>query len=434
MIGSKIGSYDVQQLVGEGGMGKVYRGVDTMLQRDVALKVLNPVLASNHDLVERFRAEAVTLAKLRHPNITQLYHLLQERDDFVMVMEFVEGQNLEEFIKKSGRLPCETAIPLFSKILEGFEYAHGMGVVHRDIKPPNIMITPHDGIKIMDFGVARVIGTTRLTTAGHLVGTLAYMSPEQIQGCDVDARSDIYSLGIVLYQMLTGIVPFQRTSDFLILKAQVEEPPPPPRSLGYDIPERVEELMLRAMEKNPGQRYQTAREFRESLQRWQSSSAATVVAPSPMRAPHTAGKPDISTKPPASAGPAASEPAIFASNITDAEANTSKIKYYVTAGVIAAALAIWGFVAWSGKSPATAIAPPVPTPVPTVMPSPVPTKEPEKETKNEQHKKESVKKPIGKKENEEITPEQREALRKLRGRQRTLEEILEEKKKREFKQ
>src|ERR1041385_6498438 len=222
MIGNVVGSYKVTEKIGEGGMGAVFKGIDLMLEREVAIKMLRPELASQPEVVERFRTEAITLAKLNHPNIATLYSFLRNGEDYFMVMEFVRGETLDDVIRKFGSMSIERAVPLFCQALEGIDHAHRMGIVHRDLKPANVMLTDAGSIKVMDFGIARVLGTARMTRQGNVVGTIEYMSPEQVRGMESDARSDVYSLGIVLYEMLTGRVPFNCDSEFEMMKAQVE--------------------------------------------------------------------------------------------------------------------------------------------------------------------------------------------------------------------
>ncbi|HEX8491885.1 MAG TPA: bifunctional serine/threonine-protein kinase/formylglycine-generating enzyme family protein [Pyrinomonadaceae bacterium] len=265
MIGQIVGSYKIIEKIGEGGMGAVFKGVDMMLEREVAVKVLRPELASQPQVVERFRSEAVTLAKLNHPNVAILYSFFRQSSYFFMVLEYVKGQTLDKIIEARGAMSCEQAIPLFCQMLEGIEHAHRFGIIHRDIKPANMMLTEGGLLKVLDFGIARVLGSARLTRAGHLIGTIEYMSPEQVRGLETDARSDIYSLGMVLYEMLTGRVPFASNSEFELMKAQVEQTPPPPREFAPHIPEDIEWAILCATAKDPEKRFQTASAFRAAI-------------------------------------------------------------------------------------------------------------------------------------------------------------------------
>jgi serine/threonine protein kinase len=265
MIGKVIGNYKIVEKIGEGGMGAVFRGLDTMLEREVAIKMLKPELASQPDVLERFRTEAVTLAKLNHPNIATLYSFLRDGEDYFMVMEFVRGQTLDELIRRFGAMMIDRAVPLFCQALDGIDHAHRMGIIHRDIKPANMMLTESGSIKVMDFGIARVLGSARMTRQGNVVGTIEYMSPEAVRGLEVDARSDVYSLGILLYEMLTGRVPFDSTSEFEMMKMQVEQAPQPPRNFTANIPIEVEQAIMRALAKKPPARFQTAGEFRAML-------------------------------------------------------------------------------------------------------------------------------------------------------------------------
>jgi len=265
MIGSIVGNYKITEKIGEGGMGAVYRGVDMMLEREVAIKALRPELGSQPAVVERFRSEAVTLAKLNHPNIATLYNFFRQGDHFFMVLEFVRGATLDRIINEHGAMSCEQAITMFAQVLEGIDHAHRFGVVHRDIKPGNVMLTQTGTLKVLDFGIARVLGTSRMTKTGHLIGTIEYMSPEQVRGQETDARSDIYSLGMLLYEMLTGRVPFSTDSEFELMKSQVEAIPPPPRDFAPHIPDAIEEAILKSLAKRPEDRFQTAGDFRAVL-------------------------------------------------------------------------------------------------------------------------------------------------------------------------
>lgn len=265
MIGTVIGNYKILEKIGEGGMGAVFKGVDLMLEREVAIKALRPELASQPQIVERFRSEAVTLAKLNHPNIATLHSFFRQADDFFMIMEYVRGETFDQILRKRGAMPVDRAVSLFCQALEGIDHAHRMGIIHRDIKPANIMLTEAGTVKVMDFGIARVLGSARMTREGHLVGTIEYMSPEQIRGQEADSRSDIYSLGILLYEMLTGRVPFESRSEYDLMKSQIEAAPRPPREHAPYVSLPIEEAIMRSLAKRPDSRFQTAGEFRNVL-------------------------------------------------------------------------------------------------------------------------------------------------------------------------
>ena len=228
MIGQVIDHYRITEKIGQGGMGEVYKAVDVNLDRVVAIKVLNRELSQDANLIQRFQAEAKTQAQMNHPNICTLYNFFNHGGQLFMVMEFIEGMNLEQLVHQRGPIPFPEAIPLFQQALFGLSQAHRMGVIHRDIKPSNIIINRQGIVKVMDFGIARVVGHSRLTRTGLQVGTLYYMCPEQIQGRDVDFRGDIYALGITLFELLTGSVPFSANTDFEIMQAHVKTPPPAP--------------------------------------------------------------------------------------------------------------------------------------------------------------------------------------------------------------
>jgi eukaryotic-like serine/threonine-protein kinase len=287
MIGNVVGSYKITEKIGEGGMGAVFKGIDMMLEREVAIKMLRPELASQPEIVERFRSEAVTLAKLNHPNIATLFSFLRQGEDFFMVMEFVRGQTLDSLLRRHGAMPCDKAIGLFCQALEGIHHAHRMGIIHRDIKPANMMLTESGTLKVMDFGIARVLGASRMTRQGNIVGTIAYMSPEQVRGQETDARSDIYSLGILLYEMVTGHVPFSSDSEYDLMRMQIESAPQPPRVYSALIPPPVERAIMRALAKRPDARFQDASEFRQLLA-GATAGATPPVSPQPT---HLTGSP-----------------------------------------------------------------------------------------------------------------------------------------------
>jgi serine/threonine protein kinase len=262
----RIGQFEVQELLGEGGIGQVYAARDTVLDRMVAIKSLRAELLSDKSFVARFRGEAKNLALLSHPNITTLYTLLEEGGSLYMVMEMVRGQTLEAILEQRGApFTTQEALAIVAQAADGLSYAHEMGIVHRDIKPANLILTGTGLLKIMDFGIARAQGTQRMTRDGSIVGTLAYMSPEQCRGQEVDGRTDQYSLGIVLYEMLTGKVPFEATTDYELMQAHINSPPEWPSRRVPGIAPHAEKALMRALSKKAHDRFPTLTAFKEAL-------------------------------------------------------------------------------------------------------------------------------------------------------------------------
>ncbi len=266
MVGDTVGQYRVTQLLGEGGMGAVYKAIDTMIEREVAIKVLRPEIAHQKNLLERFRTEAVTLAKLNYPGIAMLYSFLQEGDQFYMILEYVPGKTLECVEQEHGALDYKTAVPLFVKILEAMQPAHEMGIMHRDVKPANIMLTTWGSVKLMDFGIARVLGAARQTRQGALVGTMEYIAPERIKGKEGGPAADIYSLGVVLYEMLAGRLPFRSENEYELMHMHLENAAPGFAEVGVSVPREIEAVVEKSMAKQEADRYTTCEEFIEALQ------------------------------------------------------------------------------------------------------------------------------------------------------------------------
>lgn len=260
-----IGNFQLTELIGEGGMGEVYRGLDTMLEREVAIKTLRPELAARPELVERFRVEAIALAKLNHPNIAAVYSFFRDGTQHHMAMQFVRGDTLETILTKRGRLPWAEAARIGVDVLHALDHAHALGVIHRDLKPGNLMLEASGRTVVMDFGIARVLARARQTRSGNLVGTMEYIAPELIKGQDADARSDLYSLGVVLYELATGRLPFEANTDYELMRAHAELEPPPPERICPDLPPEFSTVVLRALAKTPDQRYASAREFLAAL-------------------------------------------------------------------------------------------------------------------------------------------------------------------------
>jgi serine/threonine-protein kinase len=285
MVGNEIGNYRIVEKIGAGGMGVVYKAIDMHLDRVVAVKALSPEFSGNPTLLERFRGEARAQAQLNHPNLATLYAFLVQDDVAYMVMEFVDGETFHAMLARRGPIPAEEAVPLFRQALAGIGQAHRLGIVHRDIKPSNIMLNREGIVKVMDFGLAKVTGNHGVTRTGVRLGTAYYMSPEQILVKGVDFRSDIYSLGATLYEILAGQVPFHSDSEFEILNDHVNTPPPPPTRLHPHIPSGIENAVLKALAKNPDQRFQTVEQFSAALERPEEFYSAATMAEAAPAAP-----------------------------------------------------------------------------------------------------------------------------------------------------
>ena len=264
MIGKTVGKYRIVERLGRGGMGTVYKAIDETLDREVAIKVLNADLGDT-DILKRFRAEAVTLARLNHPGIATLYELYRDDNDLLMVMEFVRGETVHELSERLGALAAPQAAHLAMQVLDALSHAHRAGVVHRDLKPANLMVTEMGIVKVMDFGIARVLGTEHFTQGGYMMGTPAYMAPEQVLGGEIDGRADLYAVGVVLYRLLSGQLPFSADTAIAMVQKQVNEPPTPITQFQPDLPLWCARVLNRALSKSPGDRFQTADEFRTAL-------------------------------------------------------------------------------------------------------------------------------------------------------------------------
>jgi eukaryotic-like serine/threonine-protein kinase len=264
MIGKTVGKYRIIERLGRGGMGTVYKAIDETLDREVAIKVLNADLADT-DILRRFRAEAVTLARLNHPGIATLYELYRDEDDLLMVMEFVRGETVHELSERLGALAAPQGAHLAMQVLDALAHAHRAGVVHRDLKPANLMVTEMGIVKVMDFGIARVLGTEHFTQGGYMMGTPAYMAPEQVLGGEIDGRADLYAVGVVLYRLLSAQLPFSADTAIAMVQKQVNEPPTPITQFQPDLPSWCEQVVTHALAKSPADRFQTADEFRTAL-------------------------------------------------------------------------------------------------------------------------------------------------------------------------
>lgn len=247
--------YTILERIGGGGMADVYRAHDKLLDRSVAVKVLRSQFTDDEEFVTRFRREAQAAARLSHPNIVNIYDVGRDGDTYYIVMEYISGETLKERIVREGPLPVESAARVALEIAEALEHAHQNNIVHCDIKPHNILMTRTGRVKVTDFGIARAVTSATMTQTGTIIGSVHYFSPEQAKGSAVSAKSDIYSLGVVLYEMLTGVVPFTGETPISIALKHLQEEPTPLRELNPSLPPLLEALVLKAMAKNPEQRY-----------------------------------------------------------------------------------------------------------------------------------------------------------------------------------
>jgi serine/threonine-protein kinase len=259
--------YELREQLGAGGMAEVYLGRDRVLGRTIAIKTLLSQYGGDPHFIERFRLEAQHAAALNHPNVVSVYDTGSDNGTHYIVMEYVEGKTLRDIIREEGPLLPERVAEIGADVCAGVSVAQSHGIVHRDIKPANIMVTPSGTVKVADFGIARAVSGDTVTQTAMVLGTAQYFSPEQAQSAPVDARSDIYSLGVVLYEMLTRQVPFTGSSPVAIAYKHVKEAPILPSRLNPDVPPALESIVMKAMAKNPDNRYQTAQEMREDLLR-----------------------------------------------------------------------------------------------------------------------------------------------------------------------
>jgi serine/threonine protein kinase len=261
------GRYQIIEELGKGGMGRVYKVLDKETKEKIALKLIKPEIALDKKTIERFKNELTTSRKIRHKNVCGMYYLGEDKGRKYITMEFVSGEDLKSSIRRFGNLPIRKAISIAKQICEGLEEAHSLGIVHRDLKPNNIMIDGNGNAKIMDFGIARTVREKGITGSGVMIGTPEYMSPEQVEAKEIDQRCDIYSLGIIMYEMLTGRLPFEADTPFALGVKQKSEIPKSPKELNPQISNDLNRIILRCLEKEKENRCQSAGEIKSELEK-----------------------------------------------------------------------------------------------------------------------------------------------------------------------
>lgn len=287
--GKVLGRYEIGPLIGQGGMAQVYKGRHPALKRDVAIKLIHNHLATGEGFIERFQREAQLVAALRHPNIVQVYDLDMDMGVYYMVMEFIDGPTLAAQLEGKRRqnslLSLEQVVELMLVLCSALDYAHTQGMVHRDVKPGNVMFTSTGQPVLTDFGLAKIVGATSQTASGLVLGTPMYMSPEQAKGESGDARSDIYALGVMLFELATGRVPFQGDTPLSVVFKHVNEPLPSAKMVNARVPDSIEQIIVEATQKIPSHRYQTCAQLAVDLRRAQPSLENPVAQPLPTPAP-----------------------------------------------------------------------------------------------------------------------------------------------------
>ncbi|NOR13241.1 MAG: protein kinase, partial [Candidatus Aminicenantes bacterium] len=267
--------YEIIEELGTGGMGKVYRVEDMKAKEEIALKLIKPEIVADIKTIDRFRNELTTARKIRHKNICGMYHLGEDKGSYYITMEYVPGEDLKSFLRRSKKLTVETTVSIGIQICDGLSEAHRMGVIHRDLKPSNIMIDREGNARIMDFGIARSLKGKGITGPGVMIGTPEYMSPEQVEGKEIDQRTDIYSFGVIIYEMVTGRVPFEGDTALTIAVRQKTEEPKDPREFNTQLSEDLSRVILKCLEKDKGKRYQSIDQILDELSEIERSITTT---------------------------------------------------------------------------------------------------------------------------------------------------------------
>ncbi len=374
--GATIGDYTIIALLGAGGMGQVYKVQNLLSNRIEAMKVLVPDLRSQSELAERFLREMQMHASLTHPNIAAMHTAMRLDNQLVMLMEFVEGTTLEDRLRE-GNLALDESMDYARQMLSALAYAHKQGVVHRDVKPANVMVTPDGIIKLMDFGLAAGVADKRLTRAGTIVGSLYYMSPEQVRGETCSPQTDIYSAGLTLYEMLTGVRGIRGETEFALMNAQLTELPETPTHLNPAIPASLSAIVLRSVAKNPADRFGSASAFRDALEVTGKPPGASADLDATRVVTPPAALVPVATPPP----PSVAEPAPIPPPPAAPKSRTLIVALVIVVLLVAGVVAYRSLaVSPSTPPPATTVAVATPaaaipaTPEPTTSPAPEPEK------------------------------------------------------------
>lgn len=370
--------YRLLDKIGEGGMAEVFRAEDTLLERTVAVKLLREQYAADPDFLARFQQEARSAAKVAHPNIVSVYDVGSDGRANYIVMEYVEGPNLKTLIREGAPLGVARSVDVAVQMLTALNFAHQKGLIHRDVKPQNILIGADGQVKVADFGIARAANTPQLTTTGVVLATVQYCSPEQAMGKVATAASDIYSVGVVLYEMLTGNLPFEADSPVAVALKHLQETPRPPRELNPAIPRRLESIILQALAKEPERRFQTAADMRQALRTYQQFGEEATATFHPI-APGAGAGPGSAASASGSTAPARSRPA-RSGGVDWLAVALGLLVFVLVAGAVPLALQVYKlyFEPQIGPEPTQV---PVTTQVaPTYTPTPPPTPTPEPPT------------------------------------------------------
>jgi serine/threonine protein kinase len=371
--------YQIESLLGQGGMSAVYKGTDPNLRRTVAIKLIHSHLSEDPQFVSRFEEEAAAVAQLKHPNIIQVYDFANDEDTYYMVLEFVPGETLQARLRKLNQaeqhMPPEDVRNLVAGICDALDYAHRRGMIHRDVKPANVMITPEGQPILMDFGIAKIVGGKQHTATGNVVGTASYISPEQVRGEALDSRVDIYALGVTLFEMLSGRPPFEGDSAMTVMLKHVNEPVPDLTRLNPDVPPELASVTMRALEKDRSRRYGSAGEMAAALRSADLTADSTGLGTATPRGAGVGAAPPRTMRPQPPAGDSGSAPRPRQKKATNGGGRMAWLAGGGLVAVIGACVilgggGLWLYSSMSGGAPAQVAATMTPTSAPPTTQAP----------------------------------------------------------------